>query len=126
MSTQIEPEAAPNVGTAGDVIVEVDHDEGYFDDTKSGVTTSISSSIRDHVFENNRRYHKYQEGRYLVPNDNEEQNREDMKHSLVLHLCGGKLHLAPLENPQRVLDVGTGTGIWAIDSANSTFQDCLF
>ncbi|OAA35307.1 S-adenosylmethionine-dependent methyltransferase [Metarhizium rileyi] len=29
-----------------------------------------------------------------------------------------KLYLAPLQNPQRVLDVGTGTGIWAIDFAN--------
>ena len=28
-----------------------------------------------------------------------------------------ELHKAPLENPQRILDVGTGTGIWAIDAA---------
>lgn len=28
-----------------------------------------------------------------------------------------KLHLAPVKNPQRILDVGTGTGIWAIDMA---------
>lgn len=27
----------------------------------------------------------------------------------------GELHLAPIVNPQRVLDLGTGTGIWAID-----------
>lgn len=126
MSTQVEVEAAPNAGAAGDVIIEVDNDEGFFEDTKSTTTTSLSSSVRDHVFENNRRYHKYQEGRYLIPNDNEEQTREDMKHSLVLHLSRGRLHYAPLENPQRVLDVGTGTGIWAIDSANSTGQDCLF
>jgi hypothetical protein len=26
-----------------------------------------------------------------------------------------KLHLAPVNDPQNVLDVGTGTGIWAID-----------
>lgn len=25
-----------------------------------------------------------------------------------------KLFLAPLENPQKVLDLGTGTGIWAM------------
>jgi ubiquinone/menaquinone biosynthesis C-methylase UbiE len=27
----------------------------------------------------------------------------------------GKLYLAPIDNPARVLDVGTGTGIWALD-----------
>jgi len=29
-----------------------------------------------------------------------------------------KLHIAPLANPQNVLDIGTGTGIWAIDFAD--------
>ncbi|KAI9736300.1 MAG: hypothetical protein M1834_001186 [Cirrosporium novae-zelandiae] len=29
-----------------------------------------------------------------------------------------KLHLAPLNNPQDVLDIGTGTGIWAIEFAD--------
>jgi len=29
---------------------------------------------------------------------------------------GNKLHLAPIgERPARILDVGTGTGIWAIE-----------
>lgn len=28
-----------------------------------------------------------------------------------------KLYSAPLEKPQRILDIGTGTGIWAIDMA---------
>jgi ubiquinone/menaquinone biosynthesis C-methylase UbiE len=27
----------------------------------------------------------------------------------------GKLYLAPMDNPARVLDVGTGTSIWALD-----------
>lgn len=27
----------------------------------------------------------------------------------------GKLHLAPIVNPKRILDIGTGTGIWAIE-----------
>jgi methylase of polypeptide subunit release factors len=29
-----------------------------------------------------------------------------------------KLHQAPLKEPHRVLDIGTGTGIWAIDMAD--------
>lgn len=36
----------------------------------------------------------------------------------MLQLMNGELHLAPLSNPERVLDVGTGTGIWAIDFAD--------
>jgi methylase of polypeptide subunit release factors len=36
---------------------------------------------------------------------------------MVLHLCEGRLHYAPLKNPQQVVDIGTGTGVWAIDSA---------
>jgi len=32
-------------------------------------------------------------------------------------MLDGKLHLAPISNPQRVLDLATGTGIWAIEFA---------
>jgi ubiquinone/menaquinone biosynthesis C-methylase UbiE len=52
------------------------------------------------------------------PNDEEEQERMDLVHHLFHLLMDGKLHLAPIsKNPQRVLDIGTGTGIWAIDFA---------
>lgn len=34
---------------------------------------------------------------------------------MILNLCGGKIHYAPLETPQEVIDLGTGTGIWCID-----------
>jgi len=42
----------------------------------------------------------------------------DLHHEIILSLLNRKLHTAPLENPQRILDVGTGTGIWAIDMAD--------
>lgn len=39
-------------------------------------------------------------------------------HHLYLLLLDGRLHLAPIgKNPQRILDIGTGTGIWAMDMA---------
>jgi methylase of polypeptide subunit release factors len=43
----------------------------------------------------------------------------DLAHEIMLQALGGALHKAPLVgNPQRILDVGTGTGIWAIDMAD--------
>jgi hypothetical protein len=95
---------------------EPDEDAGYQSDHQSSGSTSIASSVRDYAFENGRRYHKFHEGTYQFPNDESEQEREDMKHGMLLNLCGGRLHFAPLENPQNIIDLGTGTGIWAIDS----------
>lgn len=99
-----------------------DEDEGLGSDAASSTTASVSSSVRDYIFENNRRYHRYQEGRYLIPNDEPEQEREDMKHAMIVNVCDGQLHFAPLSNPQRILDIGTGTGIWAIDSKSLPFH----
>ena len=37
-------------------------------------------------------------------------------HKLVEVSLGGKLNLAPIPpNPQRILDIGCGTGIWSIE-----------
>ncbi|KAF4634763.1 hypothetical protein G7Y89_g3338 [Cudoniella acicularis] len=90
-------------------------DDGYGTDNESRGSTSISSSVRDYAFEHGRRYHNFRAGRYQFPNDDAEQEREDMKHAMIVNLCGGKLHYAPLDEPQNCLDIGTGTGIWAID-----------
>jgi SAM-dependent methyltransferase len=85
----------------------------------TAASTSITSSIYAHAYENGRRFHSYKYGRYPIPNDDTEQRREDMKHAMMLEITDGKLFQAPLcENPQRILDVGTGTGIWAIEMAD--------
>lgn len=41
---------------------------------------------------------------------------ESHQNSFTLVL-NGRYHLAPLKNPQNILDLGTGTGIWALDVA---------
>jgi hypothetical protein len=92
-------------------------DPGYETDSLGSLSSSISNSVRDYMFENGRRYHRFREGAYNFPNDETEQDREDMKHAMVANLCGGRLHFAPIgDNPQNILDMGTGTGIWAIES----------
>ncbi|KAK8111715.1 uncharacterized protein PG998_008172 [Apiospora kogelbergensis] len=51
----------------------------------------------------------------------EEQDRLDFQHAALTLLLNGNLFLAPLSQvPETVLDVATGTGIWAIEFAVST------
>lgn len=74
-------------------------------------TTSVTSSVYAHTYERGRRYQSFKNGRYPIPNDDFEQNREDMKHAMLMELTDGKLFYAPIgENPQKILDIGTGTG----------------
>ncbi|KAF4975218.1 hypothetical protein FDECE_18592 [Fusarium decemcellulare] len=81
---------------------------------KNGQVAHILTALQ-----NGRRYHSFREGTYLVPNDDEEQSRMDLVHHIYSLILDGKLHLAPIgKDPQRVLDLGTGTGIWAIDFAD--------
>jgi len=47
-----------------------------------------------------------------------EQDRLDMYHEILHLLMKGRLHIAPLDDPKRILDIGTGTGIWAIEMAD--------
>jgi len=108
---------------AGDgVEVDIENDSTYGDDFISE-TTSLSSSIFQHRFENGRRYHAYKAGKYILPNDEQELDRLDVHHHIALLHLDGELYLAPIgERPSRILDLGTGTGIWAIDMGDK-FED---
>ncbi len=52
-----------------------DSDSGYGDDTS--MTTSIADSIYAYELENGRTYHAYNKGKYVMPNDEGEQERMD-------------------------------------------------
>jgi len=107
-----------NVSGGAKTEIDVDSGSDYGSDDWDSDTTSLSSSVYNHVYENGRRYHAYREGNYLMPNDETEQDRLDLVHHIYGLLLDGKLLIAPIEKPQRVLDLGTGTGIWAISFAD--------
>ncbi|KAI1869979.1 uncharacterized protein JN550_005569 [Neoarthrinium moseri] len=81
--------------------------------------------------ENGRTWQNYKPDKYFLPNDAGEQDRLDVTHKgfcIQVHSLqdpqtrsknpDDALHLAPIEgDPPRVLDLGTGTGIWAIEYA---------
>ncbi|ORY56381.1 S-adenosyl-L-methionine-dependent methyltransferase [Pseudomassariella vexata] len=52
----------------------------------------------------------------------QEQQRLELQHYIYKVALGGRLHLAPVENPNRVIDIGTGTGVWAVEFADSNPQ----
>ncbi|KAL3292498.1 methyltransferase domain-containing protein [Colletotrichum asianum] len=82
-------------------------------------STSVSSSLLEYRIENGRTYHRYKDGKYSWPNDEREAERLDLLHEIWIYTLGDRLGLAPPCDPNakvgRVLDVGTGTGIWALD-----------
>jgi SAM-dependent methyltransferase len=79
----------------------------------------LYSAITKYVYQNGRRYHSYRQGTYWGPNDETAQDNLDLFHHIFTLTLNGSLFLAPItSNPQRVLDLGTGTGIWAIDFAD--------
>ncbi|KFY98152.1 hypothetical protein V498_01618 [Pseudogymnoascus sp. VKM F-4517 (FW-2822)] len=94
-----------------------DADPAYGDSVASS-STSLASSITRYQYENGRRYHAYKQGEYYLPNDEMEQDRLDLQHHIYRLCQGGALFCAPIKEPQSVLDIGTGTGIWAMEFAD--------
>lgn len=110
--------------------VETDGDQWepefeYESDSNSEITftgdevRSSASSQFSFTYDNGRRYHSDRfKSEYYLPNDECEQDRLDLYHHIFLSLLGGALYISPLQNPKKILDVGTGTGIWAMDIAD--------
>ena len=61
---------------------------------------------------------------YVLPNDEAEQDRLDLQYHSIRIVLDDKHFLSPLEKPQSILDVGTGTGIWAMDVGERRRRAC--
>ncbi|KAF3799463.1 Secondary metabolism regulator laeA [Colletotrichum gloeosporioides] len=79
---------------------------------------SLRSSIMEFRAENGRTYHRLSDGKYFGPNDETEQDRLDHAHELWLRTWDSLCNSPKKYGANRVLDVGTGTGIWSIDYAD--------
>ncbi|KAK3334231.1 methyltransferase domain-containing protein [Cercophora scortea] len=109
----------PPASTTDDLI-EVDRNldddnDSALGDSVSTYTSSLASSVIDYPIEHGRQYHAYRAGTYSRPNDDAEMERLLLLHEIMTRTIGG-LYLAPIdkEKTHRILDIGTGTGIWAI------------
>lgn len=55
----------------------------------------------------------------ILTSQQTEQSRMDLHHEVFLMLMHGQLFNAPIQDPGHILDIGTGTGIWAIEVADT-------
>lgn len=97
------------------LIIDTSIDGGITARIPSGSTIPDPTSVE----EGGRTWQAYKEGAYFLPNDAEEQDRLDMQHSMFKLMLDDRLYAAPLSSDlvdAKVLDVGTGTGIWAVSS----------
>ncbi|OHW98781.1 SAM-dependent methyltransferase [Colletotrichum incanum] len=80
-------------------------------------TASLTESITEYRRLHGRTYTRKVD--YWAPNDERQNEGLDINHYWMTLFLGDKLFLAPIRNDsQTVLDVGTGTGLWAIDFAD--------
>ncbi|KAI9887843.1 MAG: hypothetical protein M1823_000365 [Watsoniomyces obsoletus] len=86
-------------------------------------TLSLTQSVLNYPTENGRRYHRLREGSYPYPNDEMEIDRLELHHDMARLAMGGREFFAPLDQPRKMLDVGTGTGRWPLEMAEF-FPDC--
>lgn len=94
-----------------------DADSAYAGSIAATDTTSLLSSIARYREEHGRTYHSYGSTEHWGPNDDKAQDQQDLSHQLWSLALKGKHFLAPVEEPENVLDIGCGTGIWCIEVA---------
>ncbi|KAG6174936.1 hypothetical protein E4U51_008385 [Claviceps purpurea] len=125
---QSPPRAEDDLIAAGDAPADGPNDaDSVFSEDQSS-TASISSSILEYRRIHGRTYHSDKfAANYFIPNDDRQLESVELSHANVIAshhaltvLFDDQLFQAPLEKDKihRVLDVGTGTGIWAIEFAD--------
>ena len=78
------------------------------------LVSSLGSFEFDDIHRHGHRYHGSEN--VLLPNDESEQDRLDLQHHILKMCLDGDLTVTNIPtSSQNIIDVGTGTGIWAIE-----------
>ena len=97
-----------------------DADSGIGSEDRESITQSLNSTVTNFRHEHGRRYHAFSENAYWLPNDEIEIERLDIQHHAWRLSLNGKLHVSPIRNDiANAVDIGTGTGQWAIEFADA-------
>ncbi|OTA97732.1 hypothetical protein M434DRAFT_391659 [Hypoxylon sp. CO27-5] len=116
-SNQPELIPAPLTGDEEEDDLDGDDNDSALGDDAASSTNSITASILEYRTIKGRTYHSEKhESKYFAPNDEQQMHSQDITHHYLTIMLDDKLFLAPVKDDmEKVLDVGTGTGIWAID-----------
>jgi SAM-dependent methyltransferase len=115
-SAALDNQPAISASIPADVVGDDDDADSAIASSIESSTASLSESIFAYRRFNGRTYQSTTTTEYWAPNDEQQNQGLDLTHHALLKLLDNKLYLAPLkDNLDRVLDLGTGTGIWAMD-----------
>ncbi|KAL2159464.1 hypothetical protein VTH06DRAFT_2469 [Thermothelomyces fergusii] len=101
--------------------IPADDADSVYETDGGSSTDSLTSSILAYRTLNGRTYHSDRmQTEYWGPNDERQIECMDVIHHALTLILDGDLYKAPLDTNKihKVLDVGTGSGIWAIDFAD--------
>ncbi|KAL2177344.1 S-adenosyl-L-methionine-dependent methyltransferase [Thermothelomyces heterothallicus CBS 202.75] len=127
-SSSAQAQTSAESGAQGDILPgqhwtrqPINDADSSYDSEIASSTNSLTSSILAYRTINGRTYHSDRTpAEYWGPNDEKQAECMDIQHHAFTLMLDGALYKAPLEvdKIKKVLDVGTGTGIWAIDFAD--------
>ncbi|PKS08123.1 hypothetical protein jhhlp_005398 [Lomentospora prolificans] len=108
------------------IAVDPNHGDADSNEERLGATVqnsamSLSESIMEFRKIYGRTFHNFNSDitQYWGPNDEKQNDHLDTNHAMLLIAMDNELFYSPIgDNPERVIDIGTGTGVWAVDFAD--------